>query len=342
MSSVPNATAQFLVRQALLKLGMINAHDPVTDPADMTQGLTALWFMLDEWNGQDQMIPYITQVEFSVQDDKRIYLYGSGGDFDSPRPLNILNARWRDAVGAEYPINIVGNQLWADGNPSKSTSQGRPYQMWWNQSYPTSQIYLEYFPMATDTLVLQVLLPFSAETCACCDGSECDTGCVDADCSGGSVDPDDFTITVAGCPDGDDACVLSGTTQMETYLAAQCSTDCSTTYEQDFTYDPGTGDITITATAVPTPRTSMRPTQLSLTEQTEFPPAYQATIIWNLAECLAPEYGMEASPTIQRKAKQMRDYMKKRNNRGNELIVDNALTSPTSWYNIYSGSTQIN
>ena len=182
MSAVPNATAQDLVKKALRKIGVLNRHDPEVPLQDLKDGLDAMWMMLDWFNSQNCMIPYVTDVQFDVNANQRIYTYGEGGDFDSPRPLNILAASWLDNAGSEWPINIVGTQLYVEGDPFKNTSQGRPYQLRWVQSYPTSQIQLEFFPQETDKLLLKVLLPFTAEICPCCDTSGCETGCVDPAC----------------------------------------------------------------------------------------------------------------------------------------------------------------
>lgn len=338
--SVPNVTAQKLCRMSLQKIGVINRQDNFVPNEMMADTLDGLWQLLDSFNGQDLLVPYITHVEFPVNSLQRVYTYGDGGDFDSPRPLEIVAASWRDSAGTEYPIELQTTRIYVSGQPYKETSQGRPNRLYWEESYPTSQIFLEYFPMDGDTLLLKVKLPFSAEYCPCCDeGSDCATGCVDPSCAGGNVDPDDYTVSVAGCPDGDSACVLSGQTQMDAYLATQCSTDCSQTYEQDFSYDPGGGAITITATAVPTPRIAMKPTQLALTQNTEFPPAYQNLIIWNLAEFMAPEFNMEPSMQVMRQAAAAMRNIKKRNSRPPMASVDRALRYPRHPYNVLSGPT---
>lgn len=337
MSAVPNVTAQFLVKKALQKIGVINNLDPNVPLSDMQDGLDGLWQLLDSFNGQSMMIPYITQLEFPVNSSQRTYTIGPGGDFDTLRPLEIVSASWRDNAGSEWPISIVDVQTYVEGDPYKETSQGRPYTLWYNPTYPTATIELEFFPLDQDQLLLKVLHPFTVENCPCCDFADCETGCVDPACPDGNVDPDLYTITVAGCPDGDDACILSGQTQMTDYLENQCSTDCNETFTQDFLYDPGTGDITITATATPTPRTSMKPTQLCLTEKTEFPPGYQNMIIWNLAAFMAPEYNMEVPRNVAINAARFMKLLKKRNARPKDLLVDNALTYPGRTYNIFSG-----
>lgn len=336
--SVPAATAQKLVRMALQKNGILNRHDNFVPAEMLSDGLDSLWQLLDMLNGESLMIPYITHASFAVTEGKRTYTYGTNGDFNGPRPLEIIAASWLDAANIEWPIEVIDVHTYTTGTPFKRTSSRRPTQLYYEPSYPTGQIFFNAVPYTDDTLLLKVKLPFDAEYCACCDGDECDTGCVDPACSGGTIDPDNYTITVAGCPDGDDACILSGETQMEAYLATQCTTDCNKTFEQDFSYDPGGGAITITATAVKTPRTAMLPTQLALTRNTEFPPAYYNMLIWNLAEFIAPEYNMEPSSTVVMNARRAKSSIKNRNARPPISAVDSALKMPRA-YDIYAGPT---
>lgn len=337
MSAVPDATPQFLVKKALQKIGVIDSREE-PDIDQMKDGIEALWFMLDEWNTQDTMIPYITTFTFPVNSQQREYTIGPGGDFDIPRPLDLLIASWINEAGTEFPIKMVGYQVYTEGNSAKDVTVTRPYQLWYNPTYPTATITLNAFPLDNDQLQLKMLLPFTAETCECC--AEGCGGCIAADCSdSGVVDPDDYNVVVTGCPDGDDACILSGETQMDAYLATQCSTNCDETYEQDFLYDPGTGDITITATATPIPRTAMKSTKLYQVSATDLPPGYNNLLIWSLAEVLAPEYNMEPPIIVQRKAMQLKAWLKARNNRAAELIVDKAITYPKHFYDIYAGPT---
>ena len=332
---IPSVTAQSLVEKSLRKIGVLNRLDIINDK-DLEDGLEGLWQVLDSWNSQHYMIPYVTHLEFPVVSTKRIYTYGPDGDFDSPRPLAILDASWRDEAGVEYPIKMIQTQIYTEGEAYKSTTVGRPYQIYYEPSYPVSQIFLQYFPLDKDTLLLKVKLPFSAEICPCVDFS-CAGGGVDPLCPEGNVNPEDYNITVAGCSDGDDACILSGQTQMSDFLETQCTTDCNQSFTEDFQYDPGTGDITITATATPIPRTSMKPAQLCLTEKTEFPPGYQNLIIWTLSEFMCSEYNMPVPPIVAKEAAKAERRIKAINARPNELVPDNALTYPGRFYSVVAG-----
>lgn len=336
---VPAVSAQKLVTMALRKLGVLNRLD-VINQDDLADGLDAMWALLDEWSNEMFMIPFLTHLSFDTEivSSKRRYTIGSGADLNVERPVEIVEASWLDAGGSEWPIEIVGIKIYTGNNPYKETDVGRPTQLYYEPSFPAGQIFFSSYPQDGDTLLLKVKHAFSAEICACCDGDECTTGCVDADCSSGTVDPDDYTISVAGCAAGDDACVLSGQNQMEAYLATQCAPTCDTTFEQDFSYDDGGGAITITATAVRTVRTAPLPTQLALTKATEFPPGYQSCIMWNLALALAPEYNIDPPPAnVTSMASKTKRTIKGRNSKPEELTMDAALTAPTDAFSVYSG-----
>lgn len=333
--SNPNLTAQQLVTKALRKLGVVNRRTPV-DQEQMQDGLEALWDLLDSFNRQNFMIPFQTRYTIGLPELKRLYTFGVNGDLDFTPPLEIINAQWLSTEGNYYNIEISRNSnMFVKNNLARDVSTGLPTMLYWNPSYPVSQIEFNMTPIDGYSLILNVLLPWSAEICPCCSDVDCDTGCVSADCDSGNVDPDNYTITTT-CAIGDTGCITEITADMAAYLEGLCDASCTTEYTQDFVYS---GDAqTYTATATLTPRTSPLPVQLSLTQKTEFPAGYQSLIVWNLAEQIAPEYDIEPSSIIRQEAASSKQHIKSRNNRSQNLRVDSALLRGTR-YNVWTGTT---
>ena len=69
-------------------------------------------------------------------------------------------------------------------------------------------------------------------------------------------------------------------------------------------------------------RTTPNPVSLSFTEETEFGAGYQSMLMWNLAEYLLPEYPQDNGAVVQqiiKEAKESRDSIKTKNNKGRSL-----------------------
>jgi hypothetical protein len=76
----------------------------------------------------------------------------------------------------------------------------------------------------------------------------------------------------------------------------------------------------------------------TLTTELHFPPGYMRAFAYNLACELAPEFGVEPSPQVQRIAMTSKRNLKRINNPGDVMALPLALTYGRMGYNIYIGS----
>ena len=76
----------------------------------------------------------------------------------------------------------------------------------------------------------------------------------------------------------------------------------------------------------------------ALTTELHFPPGYMRAFAYNLACELAPEFGVEPSPQVQRIAMTSKRNLKRINNPGDVMALPLALTYGRMGYNIYIGS----
>lgn len=76
----------------------------------------------------------------------------------------------------------------------------------------------------------------------------------------------------------------------------------------------------------------------TLTTELHFPPGYMRAFAYNLAMELAPEFGVEPSPQVQRIAMTSKRNLKRINNPDDVLALPNVLTYGRMGYNIYIGS----
>lgn len=122
------ATANDIMDAAYLKCG-IRSPDTTED----TEALLALNNMLGSWSA-DIIIPVVVREGFDLIIGTRNYTIGSGGDFDTARPLSVVNISLRDADNYNYPIKLISGKDW-DAIHYKE-SNGKPATMYYLPEYP--------------------------------------------------------------------------------------------------------------------------------------------------------------------------------------------------------------
>lgn len=131
-------TARDIIKRALQRNGVLTKNEsPSGDEA--SDGLSMLNDMIGSWSN-DSLLIYARVSESFPLTGAASYSIGSGGDFDTERPLQILTAFTR--IGdTDYNISIVPDIAY-DGINQKSLSS----------SYPEILMYQAGFPLGTITL----------------------------------------------------------------------------------------------------------------------------------------------------------------------------------------------
>lgn len=147
-------TANDIVRRALIlaKVMAANAEVSGTNGAD---ALDTLRDMLDIWSAEGIAIPYLTTENYALTIGKQSYTYGTGGDFNAARPVNISDMYLRDANGNDQPVCEISQERY-NSLVDKDLS-GTPSGYYYVPSYPLGTIYLNRSPEAADTLYIDAL-----------------------------------------------------------------------------------------------------------------------------------------------------------------------------------------
>jgi hypothetical protein len=158
-------TAQDIIKRALRLLGVIaTGETPSND--EMQDGLTALNSMIDSWNTEGLMIPVSSRETFSITPSDNEYTMGSGGDFNTTRPVKIDSAAAL-IDGKEFPVEVLTEQKWRELQDKTSTRE-YPTALFYSSASPLSTVYLYPVPSASSTLVLysrgQITRPATAST----------------------------------------------------------------------------------------------------------------------------------------------------------------------------------
>lgn len=133
-----STTANDLIERALVKARVIAPGESLqANKAD--QVLAELNDMLDSWQLEKLMVIADVLESFSLQSGKSEYTYGSGGDFDSARPIEIKDECFiRDGNTDRKCLLLTLDRYRIR---TTKTTQGRPRFMAYNPEYPLMKVF---------------------------------------------------------------------------------------------------------------------------------------------------------------------------------------------------------
>ncbi len=105
-------TARSIIKKALNKIGaLVKNEDPDADEAN--DALDSLNAMMASWSNDSLNIYARTWQTFNLVSGTAAYTIGSGGDFNTVRPINILDAYIRIGV-IDYGLAIIDDEAYVD------------------------------------------------------------------------------------------------------------------------------------------------------------------------------------------------------------------------------------
>lgn len=132
------ATAQTLINSALRQLGVYESAETLSAD-DSVVALESLNQMIDSWGLARNRLYTERNEIFSLTAGKTEYTIGEGADFDTVRPVRILNCFVRDdssGTNIDYRVKIISNILYQKIGTKNVTS-----------SYPDHMMYLPEYPI---------------------------------------------------------------------------------------------------------------------------------------------------------------------------------------------------
>ena len=151
------STVNDIIKRALRKCGIRD----VTDTTKLTEAMNALNDMLESWEGILHYAP--TEESFTLTAGTESYTIGSGGDFDTVRPIELLSAFIRDSSGVDYPVDVTLTKQEYDDIADKDASN-RPDKLYYAPENPLGKIYFNYAPSSAETFHLASFKPYTAYT----------------------------------------------------------------------------------------------------------------------------------------------------------------------------------
>jgi len=145
------ATINDLIKQAYRKLNVVGIGENL-DAYQLTEGLGAVNSLIDSWN-TDKLIPfYNAREDFNLVSGTQSYTIGSGGVFNTTRPIEILSASVTD-TGLSYPVLIISTEEWLKIR-NKAESSDLPAYLYYEPGMPLGTIYLWRKPSANNVLTI--------------------------------------------------------------------------------------------------------------------------------------------------------------------------------------------
>jgi len=117
---------------------------------EANDGLVALNDMLDTWSN-DNLITYAYTLESFNLTGVATYTIGSGGVFNTSRPIDIATAVVRYA-SIDYPLQVISQEQYQLEIPIKSISYPIPQYLTYDNGYPLGTISIYAVPTAGSTL----------------------------------------------------------------------------------------------------------------------------------------------------------------------------------------------
>jgi hypothetical protein len=135
-------TARTLIKGALMDLGVSSPEEPIQ--ADMAQhGLDLLNALLDSFSTESLWIYYLKPTELSWPAGVPMQTWGVGGAIPSARPIRLADhAEYRDAVGYDYPVEVLARQEQYAQLAWKTETSTWPLALYYAPQVPLGELYI--------------------------------------------------------------------------------------------------------------------------------------------------------------------------------------------------------
>lgn len=145
-------TGRTIIESALRKISVLGSGQslPAEEAADALVQLNA---MIDSWNVEGWNGYTQVREVFSLTAGVTSYTIGSGGDFDTTRPVRIIAAFLRQTgSNIDYSIELIDAAAYA--NADKEQNGGLPCALYYDGNFPLGNILLVGAPVAGYSLYI--------------------------------------------------------------------------------------------------------------------------------------------------------------------------------------------
>ena len=157
------SNSRSIIKASLRSIGKIGRGMAMTAEQEQ-DGLELLNQLIASWKGEGLTLPFRTTETFSYSglglSPATSYTIGSGGDFDTVRPVQIVDAFHRDTSDSDYAMREMTLQEFND--ISYKPVGTYPDRYYYESEYPLGKIHFDYQPSVNLTLHLVTLKEITA------------------------------------------------------------------------------------------------------------------------------------------------------------------------------------
>lgn len=137
------ATASSMILRSLNILGEKTVGGTLTS-AEQTAYLAVLNTMLESWNTERLLIYQIIEEAFTLVIGSSAYTIGSGGNFNTTRPVKLEDTCFINYLSHLYQVNVLNERNFAALQTTGLS--GMPRNLYFDISVPLGTIYFDYSP----------------------------------------------------------------------------------------------------------------------------------------------------------------------------------------------------
>ncbi|MGZ3770063.1 MAG: hypothetical protein ACXVCP_00375 [Bdellovibrio sp.] len=151
-------TVRDLIKSSLRLIGAIaSGETPTSD--EQADALATLNDILESWSNNGFLIYEKKREVFSLVATQQAYTFGTGGNFNSTRPVQLLEVN--STYGSvELPMKILTDAEWA-AIPDKTQTAENPTHIFASGSFPLLTLSVWPIPTTTNSIVIHSLKPLT-------------------------------------------------------------------------------------------------------------------------------------------------------------------------------------
>jgi hypothetical protein len=157
-------TAREMIASSLRLIGVLATSETATSE-EANDALNSLNQMLSSWSTENLTVFQKVRDEFTLVASTATYTWGTGGTFNSSRPIEVISAmlELQGTDPQEIPLRILTTKEYAELSQKELTSD-IPQAVYFDGSYPLLNATFYPVPSAAEHAVFYSLKPFSTLT----------------------------------------------------------------------------------------------------------------------------------------------------------------------------------
>lgn len=153
------ATTLDIIKRSMRLVGALGEDEDAPSDSEASDALDVLNSMLDGWATERLMLYQEQSENFSWPSATTSRTIGSGGNFNTTRPLKIESAFVRNN-NIDYTLDIIGPEVY-DSITAKSTQADPPTRLFYDPGFSLGTIYMYGVPIQTWTLFIRSMKQFT-------------------------------------------------------------------------------------------------------------------------------------------------------------------------------------